>query len=169
MIFDWMSESTPSPADRYRLEKEFLQALLAAERIYKNAAAAHARAMQEAAATNWKLSPDQMGLLYEAVQLEQSALRDYTCALKVYGELVLYGRLPAEESKTAMLLTPLTPRETEVLRLIVSGLSNKRIAAHLNISFKTVVAHRTRLMQKLNVHDVATLVRYAIRHHLAEP
>ena len=57
----------------------------------------------------------------------------------------------------------LSPREQEVLKLIVSGLSNKAIAKTLNISPKTVETHRERLMNKLNLHSVAELVRYAIR------
>ena len=62
----------------------------------------------------------------------------------------------------------LTPRETEVLKLIVAGLTSKRIAAQLGISFKTVVTHRTRIMDKLNVHNVANLVWHAISNGLAE-
>jgi DNA-binding NarL/FixJ family response regulator len=57
----------------------------------------------------------------------------------------------------------LSPREQEVLKLIASGLSNKAIAKTLNISPKTVETHRERLMNKLNLHSVAELVRYAIR------
>ena len=63
----------------------------------------------------------------------------------------------------------LTPRETEVLKLIAEGLSSKQIAAGLGISFKTVVCHRTRIMDKLDVHDTASLVRYAVRQKLIDP
>ena len=63
----------------------------------------------------------------------------------------------------------LTPRETEVLKLIAAGLSGKQIAAQLGISFKTVVSHRSRIMGKLDIHEVASLVRYAIRKNLIEP
>ena len=63
----------------------------------------------------------------------------------------------------------LTPRETEVLVLIAEGLTTKEIAHHLGISFKTVVTHRSRIMQKFNVHDVVSVVRYAIQHKLIEP
>ncbi len=66
-------------------------------------------------------------------------------------------------------LDGLTSRETEVLVLIAEGLSSKRIAQHLRISFKTVVCHRSRLMDKLDVHETASLVRYAIRQKLIEP
>lgn len=57
----------------------------------------------------------------------------------------------------------LTPREIEVLRLIAEGLSTKEIAAHLDISFKTVVSHRSHLLEKLGIHESATLVRLAVR------
>lgn len=57
----------------------------------------------------------------------------------------------------------LTVRESEILRLIASGLSNKQIADKLCISVKTVETHRARIMQKLDLHTTADLVRYAIR------
>jgi two-component system response regulator NreC len=60
----------------------------------------------------------------------------------------------------------LTPREQEVLKYIVRGLSNCQIAHTLSISVKTVEWHRSNLMSKLGVHNVADLVRYAIQYHL---
>jgi DNA-binding NarL/FixJ family response regulator len=56
----------------------------------------------------------------------------------------------------------LTCREAEVLQLIAEGFSNKQIAAELCISIKTVEKHRQQVMNKLNIHDVAGLTRYAI-------
>ena len=56
----------------------------------------------------------------------------------------------------------LTPREREVLGLIARGLTNKQIAAKLNLSLKTVDTHRTNLMQKLDIHSTAELVRFAL-------
>ena len=56
----------------------------------------------------------------------------------------------------------LTSRESEVLQLIAEGFSNKQIAAELCISIKTVEKHRQQVMNKLNIHDVAGLTRYAI-------
>jgi DNA-binding NarL/FixJ family response regulator len=60
----------------------------------------------------------------------------------------------------------LTPREREVLQLIAEGHTNTAIAQMMNISVKTVEKHRANLMSKLNVHDVATLIRAAIKHNL---
>jgi DNA-binding NarL/FixJ family response regulator len=62
----------------------------------------------------------------------------------------------------------LTSRETEVLQLIAEGGGNKHIAAELGISVKTVERHRQRLMDKLGIHDVAGLTRYAISKGLVE-
>jgi DNA-binding NarL/FixJ family response regulator len=60
----------------------------------------------------------------------------------------------------------LTAREREVLQLIAEGNTNNSIAEQLQISEKTVEKHRSSLMFKLNVHDVASLVRIAIQHKL---
>ena len=76
-----------------------------------------------------------------------------------------YTRLAQAEKKA---IEPLTPRQSQVLRLIAEGLPTKTIAKRLAISTKTVDAHRGQLMERLDIHDVAHLVRYAIRHHLIE-
>jgi len=65
--------------------------------------------------------------------------------------------------------TLLSGREREVLHLIADGLSAKEIAVELEISTKTVEAHRTSLMRKLGVRKATELVRYALRHGLIEP
>ena len=65
--------------------------------------------------------------------------------------------------------TLLSGREREVLHLIADGLSAKEVATDLNISTKTVEAHRTSLMRKLGVRKATELVRYALRHGLIEP
>jgi two-component system response regulator NreC len=64
---------------------------------------------------------------------------------------------------------PLTSREREVLQLIAEGETTKEIAWHLRLSAKTVESHRIRLMRKLDIHETATLVRYAIRRGLTRP
>jgi DNA-binding NarL/FixJ family response regulator len=58
---------------------------------------------------------------------------------------------------------PLTPREREILQLIAEGKSNKQISHELKMSVKTVDSHRRNLMVKLDIHETAGLVRYAIR------
>jgi len=62
----------------------------------------------------------------------------------------------------------LTQRETEVLQLIAEGEANKQIAAELSISIKTVERHRQRLMNRLGIHDIAGLTRYAISKGVIE-
>ncbi len=62
----------------------------------------------------------------------------------------------------------LTEREREILALIAEGLSNQEIAQKLYISIKTVQTHRTHIMEKLDLHNRAQLVRYAIRKGLIE-
>lgn len=63
----------------------------------------------------------------------------------------------------------LSVRERQVLQLITDGRSTREIAALMKVSVKTVETHRARLMNKLDVHDVAGLVRYAIRTGLIQP
>ena len=63
----------------------------------------------------------------------------------------------------------LTPRQTEVLQLVAEGHSTKQIALKLFISVKTVETHRMQLMNTLDIHDIAGLVRYAIRTGLITP
>ena len=64
---------------------------------------------------------------------------------------------------------PLTPREREVLQLITEGRSSKEIGVALDISARTVEAHRAHIMEKLDIHETAGLVRYAIRRGLIIP
>ncbi|HTX19848.1 MAG TPA: response regulator transcription factor [Bacteroidota bacterium] len=63
----------------------------------------------------------------------------------------------------------LTKREKEIVALVADGLTNQQIADKLFISARTVDTHRTNIMQKLNIHDVANLVRYAIEKGLVQP
>jgi DNA-binding NarL/FixJ family response regulator len=63
-------------------------------------------------------------------------------------------------------LENLTPRQREILQLIAEGKSSKEIARLLDTSVKTIESHRASLMERLDIHDLAGLVRYAIRHGL---
>ena len=75
-----------------------------------------------------------------------------------------YLRRTGSEVRTPELLTP---RQREILRLISLGRTTKAIARSLGISAKTVETHRAQLMERLDIYDVAGLVRYAIRTGLA--
>jgi len=63
----------------------------------------------------------------------------------------------------------LTPRQREVLQLVAEGNTSKDIADRLGLSFKTVEAHRAQIMERLGLHDVAGLVRFAMRMGLVRP
>jgi len=64
---------------------------------------------------------------------------------------------------------PLTPRERQVLQLVAEGRTTKEIAVDLRLSVKTAESYRGRLMEKLDIHETAGLVRYAIRRGLIQP
>lgn len=66
-------------------------------------------------------------------------------------------------------LKQLTPRQREVLQLIAEGRNTKEVADTLQVSVKTVEAHRLQIMQRLGIHDVPGLVRFAIRIGLVSP
>lgn len=72
-------------------------------------------------------------------------------------------------AKTDLPPEPLSPREREVLQLIAEGKTTKEVAVVLGISVKTAESHRTRIMEKLDIHQTASLVRYAIRRGLVQP
>ncbi|MGH9798274.1 MAG: response regulator transcription factor, partial [Candidatus Polarisedimenticolia bacterium] len=63
---------------------------------------------------------------------------------------------------------PLTWRERQVVQMVAEGKSTKEISALLGISFKTVESHRSRIMSKLEIHEMAGLVRYAVRRGLIQ-
>lgn len=71
-------------------------------------------------------------------------------------------KAPARGKALRKQVARLTSRELEVLQLIAEGLANKQVAGELGISIKTVEKHRQHLMQRLKIHDVAGLTRYAI-------
>ncbi len=77
------------------------------------------------------------------------------------------GFTPTEEA--VRMVFSLTERERQVLVLIAEGKSTKEAAARLGISYKTADSHRSRILEKLGVHETASMVRYAIRAGLIEP
>jgi two-component system response regulator NreC len=121
--------------------------------------------------------------LHEALQ---SGVRGYILKSQVVNDLVHAIRqvssggfylspgvsqavVEAYRSKSERPSDPLSVRERQVLQLIAEGKSTKDVASLLGISVKTAESHRTRLMQKLDIHETATLVRYAIRRGLIQP
>jgi DNA-binding NarL/FixJ family response regulator len=74
-------------------------------------------------------------------------------------------RTPGQGGDTSA-FAKLTPREREVLQLMAEGRATKEIALDLKVSIKTVETHRRQIMEKLNIHSVAELTKYAIREGL---
>ena len=123
-------------------DRYVLEALRAGVRGYvlkKQAAADLVQAIRDVAAGRVYLSPGISAAVVEAIRT---------------------GAAPPEER--------LTPRERQVLQLVAEGKTTKEIAAILDVSVKTVDAHRTHLMQKLDLHDVASLTRLAVRLGLVQ-
>ena len=101
-------------------------------------------------------------LLKSAMDLELPlAVRRVAAGEMVLDPAVSLRAVLKGESKAA-----LTPRELEVLQLIVEGQSNKEIADHLRLSANTVAVHRANIMDALQIHKTAELVVYALRHGL---
>lgn len=101
----------------------------------------------------------------EPAELElaiKAVMRGETYLAPAVSKQVVQNYLHPEGMKTNP-VQELTPRQREVLQLVAEGHSTKDIAQKLNLSVKTVDTHRTELMQRLDIHDIAGLVRYAIR------
>jgi DNA-binding NarL/FixJ family response regulator len=79
-----------------------------------------------------------------------------------------HGLEPSASGRSTREAGELTGREAEVMQLIAEGYANKQIAAELCISIKTVEKHRQQVMNKLNLHEVAGLTRYAIAKGVVE-
>lgn len=76
-------------------------------------------------------------------------------------ELLIQGAMDKDTGAAA-----LTRRQTEILRLVASGMTSKEVARALDISPKTVEFHRAQLMEKIGAHDVTGLTRFAMQHGL---
>jgi DNA-binding NarL/FixJ family response regulator len=95
----------------------------------------------------------------------------------VAGEICLTSKMSSEiiqdylrlvESGESNAFTVLSPREREVLQLLAEGHSTKEIAARLSVSVKTVETHRSQIMNKVDLHSVAELTKYAIREGITQ-
>ena len=101
----------------------------------------------------------------EVVQAIQQVARGGVYLSPAVAEAVVQAYL----AKTELPLDLLTPREREVVQLIAEGRTTKEIADVLGMSVKTAESHRANLMKKLDIHQIAGLVRYAIRRGLIQP
>ncbi len=103
-----------------------------------------------------------------AVQELEAALRAAASG-EIYVSPALRTAASDEQARSRSEPDPqrrLTPRQREVLQLIAEGMTSRKIAETLNVHIKTVESHRMHLMKRLGIHDVAGLVRYAIRHRV---
>jgi DNA-binding NarL/FixJ family response regulator len=92
--------------------------------------------------------------------ISSHVLADYRRRLTEGPDLVADAQ-PGAAERT--LLARLTPRQREILQLLAEGASSRKMARMLDVSIKTIETHRAQLMQRLDIHDVASLVRFAIR------
>jgi DNA-binding NarL/FixJ family response regulator len=76
---------------------------------------------------------------------------------------LLSGLVDGRPAQAASSIDALTPRQREILQLVAEGKSTREIADLLHLSVKTVETHRSQIMQRLDIFDVAGLTRYAIR------
>jgi len=106
--------------------------------------------------------------------LKRSARDELELAIRavVQGQRYLSPPISApkilEDSGAASPLKRLTPRQAQVLQLIAASKTTKQVALDLDISAKTVECHRAQLMERLDIHDIASLVRFAIKVGLLE-
>ena len=82
------------------------------------------------------------------------------------GEVVIKDYMRHLSITTSSPFSILTPREREVLQLLAEGKSTKEIASSLHLSVKTIETHRNKIMEKLDIHSIAELTKYAIRERL---
>lgn len=108
--------------------------------------------------------------------LKKQAAEDLVKAIQEVSQGGLYvsprvaeAVVQAYRQKRELPADPLTARECQVLQLVAEGKTTKEVAAQLGLSVKTAESHRTRIMEKLDIHDTAGLVRYAIRRGMIQP
>jgi DNA-binding NarL/FixJ family response regulator len=117
----------------------------------------------DAGAHGYVLKSDLTESLVEAVKNVAAGKRSLTPKVS---EIVLEGFLKAKgrEQPAERVDAQPTPRELQIIRLLAEGKVNKEIAYQLGITVRTVEAHRAHVMQKLDLHSLADLIHYALRH-----
>ena len=129
-----------------------------------DAAAAHAKGVRLSVASHLTLpfrNPITVGILAGlVVNLTRVTLPEWLSS--AISKTVIDGYLGRSGNDDSLSL--LTERQGQVLKMIAEGQSTKQIGSNLNLSVKTVETYRSQIMEKLDIHDIAGLVRYAIRH-----
>ncbi len=93
-----------------------------------------------------------------------AVLRDEIYLSPRVSKHIVAGFLHGKPHQNESSMDALTARQREILQMIAEGKSTKQIAFQLDVSIKTVETHRASLMERLDIHDVAGLVLYAVRH-----
>jgi DNA-binding NarL/FixJ family response regulator len=159
----------------------FLNGLEATRQIAKNGlptkvllltahnAGALAHQAVEAGARGYLSKSDTVNDLISAVE---ALRRGKTFFSSIVDRTILEGYLERASKRTEQVgarpIQRLTGRQSEVLRLLAEGYSNKQVATALNISPKTAETHRANVMERIDCHTVVGLVRYAIRNHIID-
>jgi DNA-binding NarL/FixJ family response regulator len=120
----------------------------------------------DAGALGYILKSDLTECLARAVKALSEGKRFLTPKVS---EIVLDGFLKTESQRQQgeQAGARITPRESEIIRLLAEGRANKEIAAQLGITVRTVETHRAKIMLKLGLHSLAELIHYAMRHGIA--
>ncbi len=120
----------------------------------------------EAGARGYMLKNSEPLRFVAAIRAVTSGVRELSpdSLSRIVADLQALSRSSQRESNG----TALTLRETEVVRLLAEGNTVREVAAGLSLSKKTVEAHKLNLMRKLNIHNRAALIEYAVRNHLVE-
>ncbi len=108
-------------------------------------------------------APTELDIAVHAVARGETYLSPAISKHVVHDYLKRVASVDIETEVAPNMYTQLTPRQREILQLIAEGNSTKEIASKLIVSVKTVETHRIQLMNRIAIHDVAGLVRYAIR------
>lgn len=108
-------------------------------------------------------STNEFELAFQSVARGEAYLSPEISRRVIDGYVKRVSQGSPENSAEVNSAVKLSARQSEVLRLIAEGFTTKEIAMNLGLSVKTVEAHRTQLMRELEIHDIAGLVRYAIR------
>jgi len=119
--------------------------------------------MLSAGASGYLLKDCAMEELGRAIR---TVISDHVYLCPSVAKIVAEGFVQKPGRSGTTIRTILTPRELEVLQLLVEGKATKEIAFHLNVSIKTVETHRKNISEKLDIHTIAELTKYAVREGL---
>lgn len=105
----------------------------------------------------------------ELVQAVRAVVEGHRCLSQAIADTVIDDYVRGAAPHETGLLSVLSPREGEVLQLLAEGVAAKQIAARLHVSPSTIETHRGRIMQKLDLHSIAALTKFAVREGLTSP